>query len=220
MGPGREFHVIVWVGFPLAGALAGVLLAFALDWIVGLTWAPFQGPLSLVDEVTGAWTLPVLAGVGVVLGLVLAVIAQREAAVVSVGPDEVTLTQDGDERVIARASVASVFAENGHVVVQDAAGRRGGAVRLEDLSQEKVREAFVGHGYTWVGKDPFDDRFTRWIPDSPAVSPEANAILAARQTSLEKNNGRDSEDFRQELEKIGVVVRDEGDRQFWRTIAE
>ncbi|WP_110241777.1 hypothetical protein [Nocardioides gilvus] len=219
VGPDAEFHAVVWLGFPIAGALAGALLTFALDWIVGLTWAPFQGPLSLVDEVTGDWTLPVLAGVGVVLGLVLAVIAQGEAARVTVGPDRVTLTQDGDEQVVARESVACVFAENGRLVVQDALGRRGGAVRVEDLSQEKVRDAFVSHGYAWVEKDPWDDTFARWIQDSPALSPEANAILAARQKSLELKNGEETEDFREELAKVGVVVRDEGNKQFWRPLA-
>src|SRR5690606_27367931 len=74
------FLAIVWLGFPVVGAVAGAVLALGLDWIVGLTWAPFQGPLSLVDEVTGAWTLPVFVAVGVVLGLVLALSAHGQVA--------------------------------------------------------------------------------------------------------------------------------------------
>lgn len=220
VGPDRGFLAVVWLGFPVIGAVAGAVLALGLDWIVGLTWAPFQGPLSLVDEVTGAWTLPVFVALGVVLGLVLALSAHGQVAWVQVEPGLVTLTQDGDEQTVVRGEVACVFAESGRLVLQDAAGRRRAGVRLEDLSRSKVEEAFVSHGYEWVEKDPFDDAFARWVPGAPALPPGADAILAARQTALEKKNGEDSEEFRHELAKVGVVVRDEGIRQYWRAVGQ
>lgn len=213
------FHVVVWIGFPVAGALAGTLLTFALDWIVGLSWAPFQGPLKLVDEVTGQWTLPVLVGVGLLLGLGLALITQKEVARVKVSGSEVVLVQGGGEQVVPRESVATAFEEHGRLVLQDDTGRRSGGVLLEDLSVDEVRLALTQHGYVWVDKDPFDGAFARWIPGAPALSADADAILAARQKALEKNNGTESEDFRHELARIDLVVRDVGDRQYWRPAA-
>ena len=218
VGPERGFLVVVWLGLPILGAVAGALLALLLDWIVGLSWAPFQGPLRLVDEVTGDWTLVVLVALGVVLGLLLALSAHGDVARVSVSDHEVSLAQDGDEQRVARAEVACVFAENGRLVLQDDSGRRRAGVRLEDLDVASVEEAFTNHGYAWVERDPFEAQFSRWVPDGPGLPAGANAILTARQKALEAKNGEDSEDFRRELAKLDVVVRDEGTRQFWRPV--
>lgn len=216
VGPEAVFHAVVWVGFPVLGAAAGAVLAVALDWVVGLSWAPFQGPLTLVDELTGTWTLPALVASGLVLGLVFALIAQNDAARVTVGADEVVLNQGGDESTVPREAVATVFEEYGRLVLQDVSGCRPGGVLLEDVSVEKVREAFVRHGYDWVEKDPYDKEFARWVPGAPGLHSQADAVLGARQEALEKNNGVRSEDFRQELAKLDVVVREDGDRQYWR----
>lgn len=218
VGPSRAFHLVVWIAFPLVGAVAGALVALLLDWALGLSWVPFQGPLELVDELTGGWTLPVLAVVGLALGLVIAVLTQRDVARLEVGADQVTLSQEGREQCVTAGEIAAVFAEDGLLVVQDAVGHRRAWVRLEDLSVREVEEAFVEHGHPWVDADPFADDFSRWVPDAPALPTGANAVLVARQKALESNHGRDAEDFRLELEKLGVVVRDEGDRQYWRQV--
>lgn len=216
VGPEAVFHAVVWIGLPFLGATAGAVLAVALDWVVGLSWAPFQGPLTLMDELTGTWTLPALVAAGLVLGLVFALIAQNDAARVTVGADEVVLNQGGDESKVPREAVATVFEEYGRLVLQDVEGRRPGGVLLEDVSVEKVREAFVRHGYDWAEKDPYDQEFARWVTGAPGIHSQADALLAARQEALEKNNGVRSEDFRQELAKLDVVVREDGDRQYWR----
>lgn len=218
VGPSRSFHLVVWLGFPVVGALAGGLLAGALDWVLGLSWAPMRGPLELVDELTGEWTLPILLGIGALLGLGIALATQHEVARIEVGPDGATLTQDGRDQHVAADEIDVVFTENGLVVVQDATGRRRAWARMEDLSEPQVRTAFTEHGHAWVEADPFAGDFSRWVPDAAALPAGANAVLVARQKALESNNGQDAEDFRLELAKLGVVVRDEGDRQFWRAI--
>lgn len=216
VGPRRSFHLVVWLGFPLAGALAGALLAWGLDWVLGLSWAPMQGPLELVDELTGRWTLEVLVALGVVLGLVIAVLTHREVARIRVSDEEVSVQQEGHERRVPALEVAAVFPEWGRLVLQDVAGRRLVWARLEDLAPEQVRAAFVSHGYPWVAADPYDAEFRRWVPGAPALPVGADEVLVARQKALETNNGQDAEEFRLELQKLGVVVRDEGDRQYWR----
>lgn len=218
VGPSPVFHGVVWVGLPLLGALAGGLLAWGLDWALGLPWVPMQGPLELVDEVTGDWTLWVLLALGVLLGLALAASAEHDVARITVDATEVRAVQEGEEQRVAAGDVDAVFVDEGLLVLQDAAGRRRALVRLEDLAEEQVREAFVGHGYAWSESDPYADEFSRWVPDAPALPTGANAVLVARQKALEANQGKDGEELRLELEKLGVVVRDRGDRQYWRAV--
>ena len=44
----------------------------------------------------------------------------------------------------------------------------------------------------------------------------ADALLVARQRVLEKGDRRDVAELRVELARLGVAVRDEGRRQYWR----
>lgn len=218
VGPSRAFHVVVWLGFPLAGALAGWLLTLGLDTIVNLSWAPFQGPLRLVDDITGSWTLPVLLGLGAVLGLMLALSAYGEVPTVTVEPEGITITRDDTVQRVDRSDAATVFAEGAQLVVQDASGRRRALAPIGDLPIDKLRGALTSHGYAWTEADPFETAFSRWVENAPALPVGADAILVARQRALDKGHEQDAEDFRLELDKVGVVVRDDGKRQFWRPV--
>ncbi len=43
--------VIIWVGFPLVGAIAGWALESIADWVASLSWVPFQGSFKLVASI-------------------------------------------------------------------------------------------------------------------------------------------------------------------------
>lgn len=218
VGPSRAFHVLVWFGLPVLGAGVGWLLAWGLDWVLGLSWAPFQGPLRLLDDVTGSWTLPVLVGLGVVLGVVVALSAYDDVAYVTVGPDGVTVTQGDVAQEVPRALVAAVFPEGKQLVVQDRSGRRRARGPIGDVPVDRLRAAFVAHGYGWVEADPFEGSFSRWVEDAPGLPVGADAFLAARQRALEHGDAKDVESLRVELDRLGVVVREDGTRQFWRAV--
>lgn len=44
----------------------------------------------------------------------------------------------------------------------------------------------------------------------------AHALLKARHKALQDEEKDDIEEFRLELAQLGIVVRDEGTRQYWR----
>lgn len=86
-----------------------------------------------------------------------------------------------------------------------------------DEKPEKVENAFRKHNYEWAADgDPFKDQFRRWIPDAPELSPGAHALLKARHKALKDEETDDVEEFRLELAQLGIVVRDEDTRQYWR----
>lgn len=218
VSPPLSFHVVLWVAVPLLGALVGWLLAFALDWIVSLSWAPFQGPLTLVDELTGAWTMLALIAVGVVTGVAVAVISYREVTIVTVDTGTVTITRNDKAIHVAGTDVAAVFVEKDHLVIQDRSGRILARAPISDLPADKLEAAFATHTYSWMSADPFETAFARWVPDAPFLPSGANAIFVARQKALEKGDKGDQEDFRLELQKVGIIVRDDNQRQYWRPV--
>ncbi len=86
-----------------------------------------------------------------------------------------------------------------------------------DLRVEPMSEAFRRHGYTWLEADPHRADFREWTPGEPELSAPANAVLRARQIVREKIGDGDAvRELRDELAKLGVVVRDADKAQFWR----
>jgi cysteinyl-tRNA synthetase len=78
-------------------------------------------------------------------------------------------------------------------------------------------QGFRKHDYPWLTEgDPHKDKYQRWVPDMPDLSAAAHALLKAREKTLEEKNTVDIKELRSELAKLGIVVRDEETRQYWR----
>lgn len=205
-------RLIRWVGLPTGGALALWLLKLAAEWLVTLRWVPFKGPLELIDSIPEpAATLGAL-GAGLVIGVLLALTAHGESLTVTVADDQVTLT-DGENRTVTfpREEVSAVFREKNTLVLlgRDTAEL---ARKPHDLSVARLEETFRAHGYPWADGDPHAERYRRWVPDMPGLPVGANALFTARA----KADSDDSKELRAELAKLGVLVRDDKGKQYWR----
>ncbi|MFJ8676978.1 hypothetical protein [Streptomyces sp. NPDC093589] len=204
----------VYIAFVLAGAGVGWPVALLADWLVTLPWAPLQGPAELVASIPAPW----LPAAGAVTGLALGLVAQHEQLVIRLSDDRVVLTRKGRAQELSRDAVATVFRDGKQLVLL---GHDGGELTRQecDLDVGRVAGAFTEHGYVWADDDPHKDEFRRWVPDTPGLPEGANAVLKARQESLEKKSSSDDvRELRAELARLGVVVRDEKRRQYWRTL--
>ncbi|ASU84370.1 hypothetical protein CDO52_17590 [Nocardiopsis gilva YIM 90087] len=207
-----------WIGFPLIGAGLGWLLKSLAGWVASLEWAPFQGPFRLVASLPepvatiGAFVL------GAAAGLVLAFLWWLGSLSVTVTDDGVVLKRGDNVQEIQRPSVNAVFLDGKDLVLLGG-GTRELAREKNDLDATVLEQAFSAHGYTWLAEgDPYRDEFRRWVPDMPELSQGAHALFKARQRALEKDDGDDAAELRHELAKLGIVVRDEKKRQYWRAM--
>jgi hypothetical protein len=217
VAPPPAERALVWVGFPLIGAAAGWLLKSLAEWATSLPWVPFQGPLELVASVPDLQATIGSLALGVAGGLVVAVLAEQDYVRVTVEDDQLTVTRGGSSRRVPRASVEAVFLDGKQLVLlgheTDEVVREGGD--LPDA--ERLEAAFRAHGYPWVpGGDPHKDEYRRWVEDLPGLPAGADAVLKARARALDRGDKEDAAQLRLELGKLGIVVRDEGKRQFWR----
>lgn len=203
-------RLVRWAGLPVAGAVVVWLLKLLANWAVTLRWTPFRGPLELVDSIPEPWATVGALGVGLVGGLVLALVAHGERLDVTVSPDHVRLVGDEYEETFARADVSAVFVDRNQLVLL---GSDTGELvrRPSELDVAALRAAFTRHDYPWRDGDPHADEYRRWVPGIEGLPPGADALLTAR-----AKNPDDAEELRGELARLGVIVRDEKRKQYWR----
>lgn len=204
----------VYAAFAAIGAGAGLLIELLADWLVTLPWVPMQGPFELAVTIPSPW----LPATGAVLGLAVALVAHHEQLTVHVTDAALTLRQKGKTQELPRDTVGTVFQDGKWLVLLD---RGGGelARRESDLDPRRIATALTRHGYAWSDDDPHRSDFRPWVPETPGLSEEANAVLKARQQLLREKGSSDDAvaELREELTRLGVVVRDEKRRQYWRT---
>ncbi|WP_229399555.1 YqeB family protein [Micromonospora okii] len=214
---GREVGelAVMWAGFPLLGAGAGWLLVAAAGPLARLPWVPLQGWLKLLAGLPRPGTAVAAAALGVLAGLVVAGLGTRERPVIDVDAHRVRLRREGRDREHARAAVRVVFVDGQSLVLL---GDGDGELDREDgdMNVRLLAAAFRTHGWPWADADPHRDAYRRWVEGLPGLPAGADALLRARQQAVEQGRHDEARDLRRELGRLGVVVRDEEKRQYWR----
>jgi hypothetical protein len=212
----RWMVLACWIGFPVLGAGAGLLLQRAAGWVADLPWAPLQGPFKLVASAPQPYATIGALAVGGLGGLVLAFLAVLDSTTVTFSGGGVTIRRGDASVAVGRAAIGAVFLDGEELVVL---GRAGEELAREkyDLGAKRAATAFTEQGLPWCPDgDPYREQYRRWVDDAADLPPGANAILKAREKALQKGDREDAQQLRVELGKLGVVVRDEKKRQFWR----
>jgi hypothetical protein len=206
----------VWLGPAAAGAGLLWLLKLAAGWLAGVSWVPMRAMFRLIASLWEPHATIGACVVGAALGLVLAHYVDQELLTVRVTRTEVTLARPGVPTVVVqRAAVATAFADAERLVLL---GRSGEEVARQPchLSTRRLSAAFAGAGIAWAEKDPYEDAYRRWVPDTDGLPVGANALFAARERALKACDTDDVSELRGELGRLGVVVRDASKRQYWR----
>lgn len=201
-----------WLALPVAGAGLGWVVHQLPDWILRLPFAPMRGPLRAVARLSEPEATIGALVLGVLAGLVLAALADRESLTVRLTAGEVRLTRPGSDRTVPRADVAAAYREGDRLVLLD----RTGAELAREPSHLAERRLAPAFGPLWAGGDPYAGTYRRWVPDLPEVAGEPAALFAARQHALDKGDAADARELRDELARLGFVVRDVRKHQHFR----
>ncbi|AZM50065.1 hypothetical protein DMB38_33575 [Streptomyces sp. WAC 06738] len=217
VGPGLLYRLLLLAGLPALGLFLGWLVPRVADEVAGLKWAPMRGPFELVASFDDGWTAVAGPVVGLVLGLAGGLLVYVLAMRVTFEGDTVRIDKDGESRILARAEVAAAFLDKDRLVILDAASRQL-LRRPTDLEPADLARGFTAHGYRWLHEDPYAGCYHRWVRGSAELSAAANAVLKAREHALGKKNATDAEELREEAQRLGYVLREEGTRQYWRPL--
>ena len=215
-----EMIVFFGVVHLLLGAGAGWLLLRLAAWLGtgndgGGPWNALFRLAASVPEPQA--TIGALA-VGALAGLVTAIIiAKTSGLTVTVSDDAVKFARRGSSRRIERAMVSAVFIDSDDLILL---GRAAEELYREEallLDYDELSEVFIRYGFPWAPDgDPFRDQYRPWVEDMPDLPASANALLKVRQRALREDEQHDVTELRSELARVGIVVRDEKKRQYWR----
>lgn len=211
-------RAVLLVGGPVAGLVAGVTLPYVADWASDQEWVPFQGPLEQVASWDGYLFGTILIILGLLAGLALALYAIHESLTLKVDDARVILRRSGTEAVVDREQLSAVFLDRKELVLLGTDTREQ-AREATDVKKKLVAQAFRGHRYPWFDDDPHCPEYRLWVPATTDLSSPVNAVLTARSQALENEHVKNARTLRSELNKIGVVVQDRDNSQYWRNTA-
>ncbi|MGH3369874.1 MAG: CysS/YqeB C-terminal domain-containing protein [Nocardioidaceae bacterium] len=143
---------------------------------------------------------------------------------ITVTDAEVRFLKNNKTHAVSRDQVHVAFLDGKNIVLQDASSRELVREPHDQLKSEvkAIPAAFKSHGYPWSDDgDPHRGAFRRWVEDTPDLPGAVNALLRARAKALDAGGkGRnDARELRDEVAKLGFVVRDEESRQYWRSVS-
>lgn len=211
-------RLVTLVGVPALTGLIGLLLPVVARWLLDLSpGLPMRPAFRFVGAVDRPWEVAVNLAIWLVVGIGVGSGLVAESAKVTLTGDEVRVHRSDGSRTVARPEVAGAFLDGSHLVLLDRESRHLVRERVK-VPAAAVARAFREHGYPWRDADPYADLYRRWVPDTPDLPAEANAVLAAREVALKRKARREIRDLREVVEKFGYAVRDEGTRQYWRPL--
>ena len=213
LGFSKGDRIVLFGGFMILGTAVGWLLPWLAGWAVDQPWVPFHGPLRLIDSIPQPELTIGAAAVGLIGGTWIAVVAIVEALAVTISDQQVEFRRDRVTRTFTRAEIGAVYLDGKYLVLLGPS--------TEELAREKpestpgkLAHGFRSHGYPWADEDPHRAKYRLWVPDLPDLPAGANAVLGARARALAKKQSADADVLRQELIRLGIVVRDEDAHQY------
>ncbi|MDI3402363.1 hypothetical protein QIS96_00735 [Streptomyces sp. B-S-A6] len=186
---------------------------------MSLPRAPFKGPAELLTSLPEPWLTLGLLVAGAALGLLVGLFALHEELTVRVCDQRVLLIRSGEPNTVPRAELAQAFRDANDLVLL---GPDSSELAREpcDFTERRPAAAFTRHGHRWADTDPYAAEFRLWVPGAPDLPTGADALLKARAKALtrpDSTTAGDRRELRAELARLGVYVRDEKKRQYWRS---
>ncbi|MCK9792752.1 hypothetical protein M1843_03200 [Isoptericola sp. 4D.3] len=211
----------------LATVALGVGLGFALPplarWWQALlegTPLPGLGPVELLAGLPLVWSAPILGGLGVVGGVLLALTTIGEALRLTVADDHLEHRTDEREGWVERSDVADVFRDGRYLVLLGPSGAPRARLDADTLRKADVRAAFETHRWPWRDGDPHENEYERWLDGRPGFTAAEHALLRRRLD--DRKDTRKAAEADAELAACGLAARVRDDRlqvRRFRTVA-
>jgi hypothetical protein len=148
LGYTREDRRWLFVLFGLGAALLLGVTPWVAQWLAEFPFVPFGAVLGWVGGLDDPWMHVARPVVGLLLGLVLAVVVVEDEYRLEIGPESVVVIHGSDRRTIARREIVGIHRDRGKVHIDGREGRVLFAKKVE-AGKDDVRRAFLAQGYPY-----------------------------------------------------------------------
>lgn len=173
--------------------------------------------VRLVHEFEASWLIWVLTGLGLIIGLFLAMMTYDEILKLNITRDGIRIDIYGESNIIDKNEFGVAFKEGKRLFIFSQKGREllqeETAYKTEDL-----KTVFTRFNYKWADSDPYQGEYFKWMLDDARVSPRANDILYNRKEAYRTGDEDQLTALKDDLDEINIYVKDEGEIQWIRHI--
>ncbi|MFD2211934.1 hypothetical protein ACFSMW_19695 [Virgibacillus halophilus] len=199
----------------LSGGLIGWFIPVIAGWILKLPIVPWGKLVELIASFNSVWVSIVAALIGIAGGIWLAFVIFAESLEVTISFHSVRLKLGDRIETIAKKDISAIFMEKKQIVFLGTKSNelyRG----ILETKVDKAHEAFHRYQYPWCEKDPFEGQYQRWVLGHPDFPENVNTLLHARERALKEDEEKDAKHLREDLAKLGAIIKDEKKAQYVR----
>ncbi len=199
-----------------AGGALGWFMPKLAHWVGKLSFIPFSGAIEWFFSLNTPWMTWVGLVIGMIVGLLFSMYVFSETVKMKVTDEAMELTAKEQKRRMTKAEISAIYLEHKQLVFLGEKGEELLREEKPEVSTEKIREAFLIYDYAWKDTDPYAGAYFLWVEQHPELGELANTLLASREKALREEEAKKAKTIRQELANLGIVVYDEGSRQYIR----
>lgn len=222
IGVGRIERFLWIIGFSIIGAVVGYFFSYILSWANNIERFSNSRRLSLITKITdfvnstiGEWDTLLFIIIGIVGGIYLGKILLRESPTVSISDYSIAIDNDLESLTFARNEIQEIYYDKDELII---IGTTDHELLREsyDIKEEKLKNTFKNHNYPFSLNDPYKTYFKQWSSSTDELSIAANALMKARELAIKNKEEDEVIGIRNELSKLGVIVKDDDTKQYWR----
>lgn len=211
-----EKTLIILVPMVLGG-LIGWFIPVIADWLLNLPVVPWEKLIEFIASLNSLWVSIVATIIGIIVGILLTLTIFEESLEVTITYENIQLKLGDKVDTLDKKDISTIYIENKQLIIL---GKNSNELYREvfETKIDTVRETFRTYQYPWKEKDPFEKDYQRWVLGHPDFPEKVNALLYAREHSLKEDKKKDAKYLREDLAKLGVVIRDERNSQYVRLV--
>jgi hypothetical protein len=213
-----EKTLIILVPMVLGG-LIGWFIPVIADWLLNLPVLPWEKLIEFIASLNSLWVSIIATIIGIIVGILLTLTIFEESLEVTITYENLQLKLGDKVDTLDKKDISTIYIENKQLIIL---GKNSNELYREvfETKIDTVQETFRTYQYPWKEKDPFEKEYQRWVLGHPDFPEKVNALLYAREHALKEDEKEDAKYLREDLAKLGVVIRDERNGQYVRLVKD
>lgn len=199
------------------GGLIGWFIPFIAQWLLKLPIVPLEKLIGFIASLNSPWVSIVATIIGIIVGILLTFIIFDESLEITVSDHQLQFKLGDKLDSIEKKDISAIYMENKEIIVlsQESCELYRGLI---DIKKGTVQDTFTVHHYPWHAQDPFQNEYERWVLGHPDFPEKVGALLYAREQALKEDKKKDTQFLREDLAKLGAVIKDERNGQYVRLV--